>query len=80
MTRSLAMEYGPRQVRVNSVVETVLVVQSAHLSRKDGYTVALAASRKITDKLIALRRVEALKSATTIYVPANWTAFGNLGK
>jgi len=34
----------------------------------------------ITDKLIALRRVEALKSATTIYVPANWTAFGNLGK
>jgi signal transduction histidine kinase len=48
-----AAYFTREQVRVNSVVETVLVVQSAHLSRKDGYTVALAGSRKVTDKLIA---------------------------
>lgn len=34
----------------------------------------------ITDRLIELKRTEALSKATTIYVPANWTAFGNLGK
>ena len=36
-------------------------------------------SGSITDRLIALRRVEALNKANVIYVPTNWTAFGNLG-
>lgn len=35
-------------------------------------------ARSITPTLIDLRRVEALAHANTIYVPANWTAFGNL--
>lgn len=35
-------------------------------------------SSSITDRLIAMKRAEALSKATTIYVPMNWTAFGNL--
>lgn len=35
-------------------------------------------SGSITDRLIAMERAKALSKATTIYVPANWTAFGNL--
>ncbi|MBA3461672.1 MAG: HAMP domain-containing protein [Deltaproteobacteria bacterium] len=45
--------YVNEQVRTGPTVETVLVVESAHLSRKDGFTVALAAGRKVTDKLLA---------------------------
>ncbi|MDB4963112.1 MAG: integral rane sensor signal transduction histidine kinase [Myxococcales bacterium] len=45
------------QVRVGPTVETVLVAQSAHLARKDGYTVALWAGRKVTaDLLDTVRR------------------------
>lgn len=35
-------------------------------------------SGSITDRLIAMERAKALSKANTIYVPANWTAFGNL--
>lgn len=35
-------------------------------------------SGSITDRLIAMERAKALSKATTIYVPTNWTAFGNL--
>jgi hypothetical protein len=41
------------QVRTGPTVETVLVVESSHLSRKDGFTVALSAGRRITDKVLA---------------------------
>ncbi len=45
------------KIRTGPTVETVLVAQSAHLSRKDGYTVALSAGRRIADPLLArLRR------------------------
>lgn len=36
-------------------------------------------ANSISDRLIRLRQIEALQKANTIYVPANWTAFGNLG-
>ncbi|CAN5907986.1 hypothetical protein BH11MYX3_BH11MYX3_37570 [soil metagenome] len=41
------------QIRTGPTVETVLVAESSHLSRKDGYTVALSAGRRVTDKLLA---------------------------
>ncbi len=45
------------QIRTGPTVETVLVAESSRLSRKDGYTVALSAGRRVTDKLLAgLRR------------------------
>jgi two-component system nitrogen regulation sensor histidine kinase NtrY len=45
------------QVRIGPTVETVLVAQAAHLARKDGYTVALWAGRKVTaDLLDTVRR------------------------
>jgi len=45
------------QVRVGPTVETVLVAQAAHLARKDGFSVALWAGRKVTaDVLDTVRR------------------------
>ncbi|MBL0212709.1 MAG: HAMP domain-containing protein [Myxococcales bacterium] len=41
------------QIRTGPTVETVLVAESSHLSRKDGFTVALSAGRRVTDKLLA---------------------------
>jgi len=41
------------QIRVGPTVETVLVAQAAHVSRKDGYAVAISASRRVTDKVLA---------------------------
>ncbi|MDX2089065.1 MAG: ATP-binding protein [Kofleriaceae bacterium] len=44
-------------IRTGPSHETELVLQSAHLARKDGYTVALVAGRIVTDRLLApLRR------------------------
>jgi regulator of protease activity HflC (stomatin/prohibitin superfamily) len=53
--------------------------KNATIARAEGDAKAnrLIAS-SVTDRLIELRRVEALKTANTIYVPSNWTAFGNL--
>jgi nitrogen fixation/metabolism regulation signal transduction histidine kinase len=45
------------QIRTGPSHETALVVQAAHLARKDGYTVALVAGRLVTDRVLApLRR------------------------
>ena len=41
------------QLRTGPTVETVLVAESAHLSRKDGFAVALSGGRKVTAKLLA---------------------------
>jgi regulator of protease activity HflC (stomatin/prohibitin superfamily) len=52
----------------------------AAIARAEGTSKAnklIAAS--ITDRLIAYKRALALASADVIYVPTNWTAFGNLG-
>ena len=44
-------------IRTGPSHETELVVQAAHLARKDGYTVALVAGRRVTDRVLApLRR------------------------
>ena len=45
------------QIRVDSTVETVLVVEAARLSRKGANTVAISASRRVGDKLLAGLRV-----------------------
>ncbi len=45
------------RVRVDSTVETVLAVEASRLSRRGGNTVAIAASRRVTDKLLAGVRV-----------------------
>ena len=41
------------QIRTGPTVETVLIAQAAHLSRKDGFTVALSAGRRVTDRMLA---------------------------
>ncbi len=44
------------QMRTGPTIETVLVAQASRISRKDAYTVALSASRRVTDKLLASLR------------------------
>ena len=44
------------QMRTGPTIETVLVAQSSRISRKDAYTVALSASRRVSDKLLASLR------------------------
>lgn len=52
----------------------------AQIARAEGAAKAnRLISGSITDKLIAMKRAEALEKGNVIYVPMNWTAFGNLG-
>ena len=49
--------FANAQIRTGPTVETVLVAESSHMSRKDGAAVAVSAGRRVTDKmLVGIRR------------------------
>ena len=45
--------FANAQIRTGPTVETVLVAESSHMSRKDGAAVAVSAGRRVTDKMLA---------------------------
>jgi signal transduction histidine kinase len=49
--------FAHAQIRTGPTVETVLIAESSHMSRKDGAAVAVSAGRRVTDKmLVGIRR------------------------
>jgi len=70
-------------ISTGHTVETVLVVESAQLSRDSGYTVALAAGRRVSDDLLVPVRTDAVDARIVsptgeVILPpaggaANWT-------